>query len=80
MTPRDLLGVIIRSAGLVHLLLSLYDLYFVLAKSTGIPTQSTYPITYGISGFLAYFVVGMALLFVTPQLVKLAFCSEKKTS
>jgi hypothetical protein len=31
-------------------------------------------------GFFTYFVVGMALLFFTPQLVKLAFCGEQKIS
>jgi hypothetical protein len=80
MTPRDLLGVVIRSAGLGHLLMSLYDFYFVLVKLTGIPTLSTYPIAYDIRGFFTYFVVGMALLFFTPQLVKLAFCGEQKIS
>jgi len=40
MTPRDLLDVFVRLAGLLFLLYGAFDLYYVVVKLAGLPTTS----------------------------------------
>jgi hypothetical protein len=44
MRPRELLGMFVRFAGLGSILLSLFDLYYVVIKILGISTASQVPV------------------------------------
>src|SRR5216683_2522613 len=59
MTPRDLLGVFVRLAGLGLILFALFDLYYVVVKTLGIPTMSTVPLGIDVRGAIVYSISGL---------------------
>jgi hypothetical protein len=54
MTPRDLLGVFVRLAGLGFLQLGFFDLYHIVVKVAGVETQSQIPLPGDVRGFVFF--------------------------
>jgi hypothetical protein len=80
MTPRELLGVFVRLAGLGSILFSLFDLYYVVVKTLGIQTNSQVPVWQDERGLLLYFVLGFAILACARWIVRLAYWSGAEDS
>ena len=73
MTPRELLGVFVRLAGLGSLVMAVFDIYNVAVKTLGIATSSTAPIRADARGAIIYLVLGLGILAASNLLVRLAY-------
>ena len=73
MTPRELLGVFVRLAGIGSILMSLFDLYYVVAKILGIPTNYQVPLWPAVFGLMFYLVLGTGILLGARLIVRLAY-------
>jgi len=73
MTPRDLLGVFVRLAGLGLILFALFDLYYVVVKTLGIPTMSTVPLGIDVRGAIVYSISGLCIVSGARLIVRLAY-------
>lgn len=79
MTARDLLGVFVRLAGLVSILISLFDFYYVVVKALGIETNSKAALSLDVRGFVLYLALGIVLIIGANVIVRLAYwCEEQK--
>jgi hypothetical protein len=79
MTPRELLGVFVRLAGLGFLLLGFFDLYHIVVKVLGFETQSPIPLSGSVRAFVFYFAWGLVLIVAARPIVKFAFLFEKQS-
>ncbi len=75
MTARELLGVVVRLAGLASIVASLFDLYYVIVKTLGIQTASQVPVERDVRGFLLYLIFGVAIVAGAKLIVRLAYWS-----
>lgn len=73
MTPRQLLGVFVRAAGLWSLLYALFDVYYIWVKMAGLPTASTAPIERDVMGMVIWSALGVGILFGAPWIVRVAY-------
>ena len=73
MTPQQLLGVFVRTAGLGSILFALFDLYYLFAKTIGLPTSSTLPIEHDVIGVVVWSAFGAGMLLGAPWIVRLAY-------
>jgi hypothetical protein len=78
MTARELLGVFVRLAGLISILMSLFDLYWVVVKTLGIDTSSPVTVAAGLRGLVLYLALGLILIVGANPIVRLAYWSEAK--
>ncbi len=76
MTPKELLGVFVRLAGLGLLLFAVFDLYYVVMKTLGIPTSSTVPVTRDEQGAGVYLVLGICILAGAKWIVRVAYLQK----
>jgi hypothetical protein len=75
MSPRDLLGVAVRLAGLGCLLFAVFFLYNLVARAAGIPT-STHPVSYEVQGLLLWLALGLCILAGARLIVRLAYWGD----
>ena len=75
MSPRELLGVFVRFVGLGSILMSFFDLYYVVAKILGIPTNYEVPLWPAVFGFMVFLLIGIGILRGARFLVQLAYWS-----
>jgi len=73
MSPKDLLGVLVRLVGLSFILFSLSDLYYVVVKTLGFQSGSQAPVWEDVLGFLFYLAFGLAILAGARWIVRLAY-------
>ena len=78
MTPRDLLGVLIRAAGLGNIIMALYDVYYVIVKLLGLPTGSTFPVSVNIQASLFFAALGIGIILCAPIIEKLAYWADSQ--
>jgi hypothetical protein len=78
MTPRDLLGVLVRLAGLGFLQCGFFDLYYVVIKTFGFQTQSQLPLWLDVRGFAIYSAWGLLLIVAAKPIVQLTYLFEKR--
>jgi hypothetical protein len=76
MTPRDLLGVFVRLAGLGMLLIGIFDFYYVVVKTLGLPTASTLPVSRSILGAITYSVLGLCIIACARLIVRFAYWQD----
>lgn len=76
MAPRDLLGVFVRLAGLGLLLIGIFDFYYVVVKTLGLPTASTLPVSRDILGTITYSVLGLCIIACARMIVRLAYWQD----
>ena len=73
MTPRQLLGVYVRAAGLGSILFALFDLYYLFVKILGLPTSSIVPIERDVIAIVLWSALGVGVLLGAPWIVRLAY-------
>jgi len=78
MTVREGFGLAVRIGGAWKLLESFCDLYFIIVKSTGLPTGSTLPIQFDIDAFIYRFLIGLCLIITADFIVKLVYGQNAK--
>jgi hypothetical protein len=76
MSPRDIIGVIVRLAGLGFIQTGLFDLYYVVVKIAGVQTLSKLPLSWDVRGFLLYTVWGVVLIAGAKSIARLAYWGE----
>jgi hypothetical protein len=76
MSPRELLGVVVRTAGLGCLLIAAFDLYHLVGKLVGIPTLSTLPVSWDVLGVVVWSAFGLCILAGTGWIVRLAYWGD----
>jgi hypothetical protein len=76
MSGSDVIGVIVRLAGLGFIQTGLFDLYYVVVKIVGIQTQSKLPLSWDVRGFLLYFVWGIILIVGANSIARLVYWGE----
>jgi hypothetical protein len=62
MTAKELVGAVVRLAGLGLLLFAFFDLYYVIVKTAGIYTESTLPVSRDVHGFVVYSILGLCII------------------
>ena len=62
-----------RLAGLGFVQLSVFDLYYIVVKTFGIPTASHTPVSRDIQGFIIWSILGVAILWGAKILVRVAY-------
>jgi hypothetical protein len=72
-TPRQLLGVFVRTGGLYSFLLALDDLYYLFVKTLGLPTSSKVPIETDVIAIVVWSVLGVGILLGAPWIVRTAY-------
>ena len=77
MTPRDLLGVFVRLAGLGLILFAVFDIYHVVAKTLGMQTSSAVPVGIGAQGAIVFSVLGLCIVAGARFIVRLAYWSDR---
>ncbi len=78
MTPKNLLDVFVRLAGLAFIQLGLFDLYYVVVKTFGIQTESQVPVWRDIRGFMLYCGWGIVLILAAKLIVRVTFWQERQ--
>jgi hypothetical protein len=73
MSPRDLIDVFVRLAGLGFIQIGLFDFYYVVVKIVGIQTQSNLPLSWDVRGFLLYSIWGVILIVGAKSIARLAY-------
>lgn len=76
MSATDVIGVIVRLAGLGFIQTGLFDLYYVVVKIIGIQTQSKLPLSWDVRGFLLYSIWGIILIVSAKSIARLAYWGE----
>jgi hypothetical protein len=76
MTPTDLLGVLIRAAGLGNIMLAMYDIYYVIVKLFGLPTGSTLPMSVSIQAGIFFAALGIGIILCAPTIEKLTYWTD----
>lgn len=73
MAPKELLGVLVRLVGLGSFLFALFDLYYLIAKTIGLPTRSNLPVSMDVQGIMLYFILGFGIIVGAKWIVRLAY-------
>ena len=77
MSPRDLLGIVVRATGLAFILFGLFDLFHFVAKVSGLNTYySQFPTDLAALGFLVWSIAGLAIIVFAKEIVRFAYWRE----
>jgi hypothetical protein len=76
MTPRDVLGLLVRITGLSFILCSLFDVYWIVVAGLGLHTNAPDVLSRGVHGFAFFLIVGVLILLGAKRIVRLAYWDE----
>ena len=77
MSPRDLLGILVRATGLAFILFGLFDLFHLVAKILGLGTYySQFSAGLVALAFLVWSVAGLAIIVFAKEIVRFAYWRE----
>jgi hypothetical protein len=74
MSPRDLLGIVVRATGLAFILFACFDLFHLFAKVLGLDIYySQFSAGLTALGFVFWSVIGIAIIVFAKEIVRLAY-------
>jgi hypothetical protein len=76
MSPRDLLGIVVRATGLAFILFGLFDLFHIIAKVLGVGIYPQFSAGIEALGFLFWSVCGVVLVVFANEIVRFAYWRE----
>jgi phosphotransferase system glucose/maltose/N-acetylglucosamine-specific IIC component len=73
MTPKNILGLVVRLAGLASIFAGLLDIAHVVFVSLGFPTIRTYPTSGAAAAAAIYLTIGAVVFFAARWIARLAY-------
>jgi hypothetical protein len=77
MTARELLGVLIRAAGLGLIFCALFDLMHLLGRALGVPTTTQYPTATIAAAVAEWVVLGLVIIVSANLIVRLVYGRDR---
>lgn len=76
MSPRELLGVFVKAAGLTSLGLAVFDLYHIVLKIADLDIFSRYSMAWDVHGVISWGSLGVVLIVCTDPIVRFVYWAD----